>query len=98
MSTASEAFDQLPYEPLVPVHPFEVAISDHVWHELIILLSRSKLAPRTYEALQGRKYGVPYDWLVKARMIWLRDFDWYAAPRLLLPLLRCKPGPSMKPT
>ena len=80
MPSTLAGFDHLPHMPLVPISPFKIAVPDDALSELYALLSLSKLAPVTYEALQDRKYGVPYDWLKNARSVWLNSFDWCVAP------------------
>ncbi|KAL8743847.1 MAG: hypothetical protein Q9190_003836 [Brigantiaea leucoxantha] len=76
MTSSLAAFDQLPSDATAKVSPFKIAIKDDALKELHTLLSLSKLAPITYEGLQDRRYGAPYDWLKKARSAWLDEFDW----------------------
>ena len=77
MASTAANFAQLPSGASNNVSPFRVAIKDEAIQELNTLLSLCKLAPLTYEALQGHKYGVPHDWLKKAKAVWMNEIDWY---------------------
>lgn len=75
-------YDQLPHQPAVETTRFAAQAGEDELQDLINLIRRSKLGPKTHEntASEERhglnKYGLTFDWMAKAKDRWRNGFDW----------------------
>ncbi|KAL4926916.1 epoxide hydrolase family protein [Aspergillus undulatus] len=71
-------FTKLPTAASIKPSAFRIAISDEQLADFKTLIKLSKIAPQTYENLQGdRRYGVTHEWMAKMKGEWLDNYDWY---------------------
>jgi hypothetical protein len=60
--------------------PFEVHFDDQKLEDLKTLIRLSPVSKETYETQDPQgddwKFGVPRNWMLKAKQAWAEDFDW----------------------
>ena len=72
-------WDTIPPEATLKVTPFDAHASDQELADFHQLLRLSKIAPKTFENIQGGTYyyqGVSRQWMVSAKQRWETDYDW----------------------
>lgn len=82
--SSPKLFSSLPATTKQHPTPFEVHVSDQELEDLKTLIRLSPVAKETYETQDPEgdnwNFGVPRTWMLKAKQIWMNDFDWYVPP------------------
>jgi hypothetical protein len=70
-------YSTVPAGATVKPEPFSLHIPQQEIDDFKTLLRLSPIAKETYENAQNdRRYGVPRQWIVEAKRVWLGEFDW----------------------